>query len=283
MQEIGDLRFNRAIVPEDAANLQINTLDFGDAGQFMICTCVYARFKRSNGNHSCQLVLSRTKVVPQGMSQPRAELLAALTNSNTGEVVRRSFKNFHQSAIKFTDSQICLYWITNDQKPLKQWVRNRVIEIQRFTSQDQWFYIHSKNMIADLGTRRGVTLEEVNQHSTWINGFHWMQLDHAQFPMSSPTDIKLNESDEVKMEAEVHLADQVKVSTNVRGRYAFSDYLIDPNKDSFTKVVRIIACQSILSKPFKTSKKHLHFNSVTKSDRSRDCRCRMLLLQERNS
>ena len=166
MQEIGDLRFNRAIVPEDAVNLQINTLDFGDASQFMVCTCVYARFKRRNGNHSCQLVLSRTKVVPQGMSQPRAELLAALTNSYTGKVVRRSFKNFHQSAIKFTDSQICLYWITNDQKPLKQWVRNRVIEIQRFTSQDQWFYIQSKDMIADLGTRRGVTLEEVNQHST---------------------------------------------------------------------------------------------------------------------
>ena len=64
-----------------------------------------------------------------------------------------------------------------------------------------------------------------------------MQLDQAQFPMSSPTEIKLNESDEVKIEAEVHLADQVKVSTNVRHRYVFSDYLIDPNKKSFTKVV----------------------------------------------
>ena len=52
---------------------------------------------------------------------------------NREEVVRRSFKNLHKEAFNFTDSQISLFWITNDQKPLKQWVRNRVIEIQRFT------------------------------------------------------------------------------------------------------------------------------------------------------
>ena len=202
-------------------------------------------FKRKDGSYSCQLVLSQTKVVPQGMSQPRAELFGALTNVYTGEVVRRSFKNHHEGSTKFTDSQICLYWITNNQKPLKQWVRNRVIEIQRFTSQDQWFYLQSKDMIADLGTRKGATLDDVNQYSEWINGFNWMQLDQSKFPMSSPSEIKLNETDinEVKVEAEVHLVEQSssKVSLDVKDRYAFSGYMIDPNKYSFSKVVRILA------------------------------------------
>ena len=31
MQEIGNLRFQRAVVPEDAANLDINTIDAADA------------------------------------------------------------------------------------------------------------------------------------------------------------------------------------------------------------------------------------------------------------
>ena len=121
IQEIGNIRFKRAIIPEDAIDLNITTLDFGDASPSMICTCVYARFKKKNGTYSCQLVLARTKVVPQGMSLPRAEHLAALINTYTSEVVRRSFNSFHQGSTRFTDSQVCLYWITNDEKPLKQW------------------------------------------------------------------------------------------------------------------------------------------------------------------
>ena len=33
MQEIGNLRFQRAVVPEDAANLDINTIDAADASK----------------------------------------------------------------------------------------------------------------------------------------------------------------------------------------------------------------------------------------------------------
>ena len=73
MQELRELRFNRAIVPDDAVDLHLNTLDFGDASKSMICSCIYARFKKKDGTFSCQLVLARTKVVPQGMSLPRAE------------------------------------------------------------------------------------------------------------------------------------------------------------------------------------------------------------------
>jgi len=117
------------------------------------------------------------------MSMPRAELYAALINAHTGEIIRRSFHDWHKHSIKFTDSQIALHWINNDQKPLKQWVRNRVIEILRFTSKDQWHYIQSKNMMADIGTRKGATLQDVNQSSVWVNGLPWMKQDSSTFPM----------------------------------------------------------------------------------------------------
>ena len=44
MKEIGDLRFNRAIVPEDAIDLKMDTLDFGDASHSMVCVSIYGRF-----------------------------------------------------------------------------------------------------------------------------------------------------------------------------------------------------------------------------------------------
>ena len=243
MQDLRKLRFNRAIVPDDAVDLNLNTLDFGDASKSMICSCIYARFKKKDGTFSCQLVLARTKVVPQGMSLPRAELTAALTNTFTGEVVRRSFKGYHQGFIKFTDNQACLYWITNNQIPLKEWVRNRVIEIQRFSTTDQWHYIQSEDMIADIGTRKGATLHDVDKRSVWQNGFMWMKLDSSNFPMSSPDRIKLSDAviKEVNIESETHISRFQKVPDEVEKRYKFSSYVIDPNQHSFTKVVRILA------------------------------------------
>ena len=256
IKSIGTLRFNRAIVPMDAVNLNVNTLDFGDASQTMVCTCVYARFKRQNGEYSCQLVFARTRVVPQGMSQPRAELYAALINAYSGEVVRRSFKDFHKQAVKFTDSQISLHWISNDEKPLKQWTRNRVIEIQRFTKKEQWMYVQSNDMIADIGTRKGATLHDVDQNSIWVNGFPWMKFESSKFPMSTSNEIKLNESDvkQFKKEIDAHIAKEVEVSKHIRDRFVFLDYLVAPNRWSFFKVIRILAYVIRFCQHIKTSK-----------------------------
>ena len=91
------------------------------------------------------------------MTQPRTELYTALINTHTGEVVRRAFGQHHTNAFKFTDSHTVLHWISNENRPLKEWVRNRIIEMKRFTDPDQCLYIHTSNMVADLGTRRGTT------------------------------------------------------------------------------------------------------------------------------
>ena len=56
IQELKNIRYRRAIVPDDALSLNIETLDFCDASTVMACTATYARFQRCNGQHSCQLV-----------------------------------------------------------------------------------------------------------------------------------------------------------------------------------------------------------------------------------
>ena len=56
----------------------------------------------------------------------------------------------HKS-LKFTDSQIVLHLISNDERPLKKWVRNKVIEIKRIAKVEEWYYVDSAaNMIADI-------------------------------------------------------------------------------------------------------------------------------------
>ena len=130
MQEINNLKYNRTVVPSDAVSLDLETLDFGDSSQSAACAAIYARFQGSNGEYSLQLVLSRSQLVPEGLSQPRAELYAAVLCTHTGEIVRRALYKHHQKGYKFTDSQMTLHWISNEERPIKQWVRNRVLKFE---------------------------------------------------------------------------------------------------------------------------------------------------------
>ena len=110
MSEMGKIKFNRAIIPDDAVSLDIETIDTADASQALVCAASYARFKRRNGEYSCQLVFSPSKIIPKGMTMPRAELFAATLNACTGHVVKLSFDGYVKGCIKLTDSQIVLHW-----------------------------------------------------------------------------------------------------------------------------------------------------------------------------
>ena len=105
IKELSNVKFRRAIVPEDAISLVIETIDTGDATQTLVCSAIFAHFKRKNGTFSCQLVFSRSKLVSEGATLPRSELLAACL----GHVVKLSFESYHKSCIKLTDSQVVLH------------------------------------------------------------------------------------------------------------------------------------------------------------------------------
>ena len=66
-------------------------------------------FYKGSGTYSYQLVFSRSKVVPDGLSQPRPELLAATLNKCTGEIVKRAFQDNHKGSVKLSDSQVTLH------------------------------------------------------------------------------------------------------------------------------------------------------------------------------
>ena len=90
MKDIGEIRFHRAVVPSDAVNLDMETIETADASNDLICCAIYAIFERKGGKFSCQLIFARTKIVPANLSTPRAELMAATLNAVTGHVVKLS-------------------------------------------------------------------------------------------------------------------------------------------------------------------------------------------------
>ena len=203
IEDISKVRFRRAIVPDDAVSTDINTIDVGDASMSIACAAIYARFHRQNGYYSCQLIFAQSKLLRDNITQPCAELSAAYLNAHTGEVVRRSLNKYHSYSTKLTDSKITLNWINNKDIPLKQWVRNRVVEICRFTGANSWMHISSDNMVADLGTRRGAIVNDILPNSNWDVGLPWMRKDLSQFPGTKYGDVKLSPNEQVDMEKEL--------------------------------------------------------------------------------
>ena len=261
IQGLREVRFSRAIIPPNAVETKICTLDTADASNQLICVAIYARFKLNDGGYSCQLVFARTKIVPKDMSIPRAELLAATLNATTGQVVKISFGEYFETSMKLTDSQIALYWINSSRSELKLWARNRVIEINRLTELDSWRYVKSCDMIADLGTRKGARIEDMNSTGDWMNGKPWMRLPECEFPVKSVSQITLCGTDKSEASNECNKSDVTELicSTNswcyaryggfsgvavpdkVKSRYEFSQYVIDPNRFRLRKIVRILS------------------------------------------
>ena len=50
-------------------------------------------------------------------------------------------------------------------------------------------------MIADIGTRRGATLEDISAESVWINGYPCIKLDVKEFPTKTIEEIKLDQQE----------------------------------------------------------------------------------------
>ena len=284
MEEISRVKFKRAIVPHNAKSLDIMTLDAGDGSPSAICAAIYARFELTDGSYSCQLVFARSKILPQGVTVPRAELMAAHMNAATGHTVKKAFGDRHKRALKLTDSTVALHWICSNTISLKAWTRARVIETRRLTmcgtdnalmteqggsgpagsETSNWVYVESGDMVADIGTRRGAKLVDVLDGSDWVDGKEWMRRPEDEFPTKTLDEINMTPSDLDEANKEKIIVKtffsfkSVEVSAysddQTKLRYKYSTFLLDPNKFRFRKAVRIVSLVfSFIKKVFKNS------------------------------
>ena len=188
------------------------------------------------------------------------------------------YRHYHKSSVKLADSQIVLHWLHNENKQLKQWTRNRVIEIHRFADKSLWRYISStdSDMMADIGTQRGAILKDISAESVWINGYPWMKIDVKEFPTKTVEEIKLDQqelnaintetqiksiqSNDVLEESSSYIVHYKLDKEQIEKTYIYSQCLIDPNQHRFNTVVRIIA---IVKRPIEKLKQRVNLQKET--------------------
>ena len=66
-----------------------------------------------------------------------------------------------------------------------------MIGINGLVDVGDWRYVDSRNMIPDVGTRKGMTLEDMGSESEWINGMSWMRGAECDFPVKTAAEIVL--------------------------------------------------------------------------------------------
>ena len=69
-------------------------------------------------------------------------------------------------------------------------------EITRLSERSNWYFAKSKDMVVDLGTREGVTIDQVQPGSPWIDGLPWMRKSAENFPLQSVTGLKLSSKED---------------------------------------------------------------------------------------
>ncbi|GBM68075.1 hypothetical protein AVEN_66743-1 [Araneus ventricosus] len=81
----------------------------------------------------------------------------------------------------WTDSEICLHWITSSDTEWKQFVSNRVVEIQDCVVPDRWFHCPGLENPADRLTR-GVSAVSLKSDDLWWSGPRWLKSPRYDWP-----------------------------------------------------------------------------------------------------
>ena len=257
LYKLQGLKFNRAKIPFDAKNTKLHLVGCVDAADSLKIMGVWARFERKSGGFSSQLLIGRS-LLSRGGTIPKEELEAMTAGSNLLWICRQALEGWLEDYSLYGDSVISLCWITSENKRLSLFHRNRVVQVRMNTDLTKLYHVRTEHNPADIGTRPDKVKEDsVGPNSVWENGMEWMQdsFDKAiEMDIIKPAgSLRLKNDEEEEFEKglifekcpEILIRGHSAFVTNrvdkMLERATFSEYLFQPSKFDFRKIIRVTA------------------------------------------
>ena len=152
---------------------------FCDASSKAYAAIVYLRAESVEGI-KIRFVTAKTRIAPRKQTIPRLELLSALLLARLVTSVTEALTNDLQlsTPICYTDSLVALYWIMS-RREWKQFVHNRVTEIQKLVPAELWRHCKGTGNPADLPSR-GATPRELQSNVVWLRGPQWLYCEREE-------------------------------------------------------------------------------------------------------
>ncbi|XP_064465083.1 uncharacterized protein LOC135376504 [Ornithodoros turicata] len=158
---------------------------FCDASPTAYGAVAYTVMEDKSGTRSSAFLIAKTRLAPlKAQTIPRLELMACLVGGRLFAYLKAKFEACPTQIHFWTDSKIALCWIQGDANRWKQFVQNRVREIQDITNSAEWRYCNTKENPADMLTR-GITADKLIDSQRWWTGPNWILCDQRQWPTSS--------------------------------------------------------------------------------------------------
>ncbi|XP_063713741.1 uncharacterized protein LOC134841638 [Symsagittifera roscoffensis] len=186
------------------------------------------------------------------LSIPKLELRAALLASRLKNDIEKALTLSISKVFIWTDSTTVLQWLNSTSKQ-PAFVANRVAEILKSTSIDQWFHVLSGDNPADTGTR-GTTADSLKQ-SSWVNGPSFLKT------LDWPFNLNGEVTEKVRLDGPVcDLNEGLEVSSNLSCTAVSTDFAFFWDEySSFSQIKRQVAYM------LRLSPKHIHFRSPDKA------------------
>jgi hypothetical protein len=186
--QIPRLRFQKFNISE-ASSLELHT--FVDAGKEAIAAVTYM-IATINGYRYASFVMSKAKVAPlklksnrQITEMPRLELLSALIGARLSNTIRNLHKEFDMQVYLWSDSEIVLNWIKNDNLMPPKCAVSAVEEILETTDVQSWNFVDTQNNVADIATKfQKFNFEDIN--SAWYQGPEFLKCPKDLWPKQKP-------------------------------------------------------------------------------------------------
>ena len=162
---------------------------FCDGSPLAMCAVAYIRWELPNQKYSSYLFAAKTRVTPiERITIPRVEMQSAVLAVRLGNSIVKSSGYEFRTVSYISDSTCTLATLKKDSVALKEYMGNRVAEINASTNSKQWYHVKSRDNIADLGTRMEATAKDIAEGSTWQKGPAWLVEDRRYWPVSQNLD-----------------------------------------------------------------------------------------------
>ncbi|XP_014674050.1 PREDICTED: uncharacterized protein LOC106814267 [Priapulus caudatus] len=148
----------RCIMPTESRDAVCELHHFSDASEKAYGRCTYMRCISKQGRIHTTLVMSKGRVATiKQLTIPRLELQAAVLSAKVDCLLRRELELCITKSYFWTDSELVLKYIKNEARRFQVFVGNRISTIRQLTEPDQWYYIASEDIPADVITRGEAT------------------------------------------------------------------------------------------------------------------------------
>ncbi|GFS54408.1 integrase catalytic domain-containing protein [Trichonephila clavipes] len=157
---------------------------FCDASPRAFGAVAYFRYVTANDDIYTSFITAKSRVSPlKKLTLTRLELLGAVLASRILKYLTSKFKFPILKFFRWSDSSIALHSIKGKASNYKQFVSNRVIEIQSNFDPSDWHHCSGRENPADY-VSRGANLETIINSQYWMHGPQWLRTTENNWPKS---------------------------------------------------------------------------------------------------